>query len=365
MTNALKHVLTTTLFFKEGSSDKVYQCSILEKGDGFVVDFAFGRRGSTFQTGTKTASPIPYDKARAIFDKLVKEKEAKGYTPGEDGTPYKATDKEERATGVFPQLLNPVDEDEAKRLINDDNFLAQEKYDGKRMMLRLDSSGKVTAINRKGLECGFPAEFGVEVAAIGRECLIDGEAVGETFHAFDILEADGKDLRHLPYTRRHAELSYLLVSPRLAHIRLVQSAATVIEKADLLKVVEGKNREGVVFKRKDAAYKAGRPASGGSQFKFKLVASATCLVAKVNGSKRSVALQLSDGGKMVDVGNCTITPNHEVPRPGAVVEVRYLYANRGGSLYQPVYAGERDDVGADACVLSQLKYKGTEEDDDA
>jgi hypothetical protein len=32
-----------------------------------------------------------------------------------------------------------------------------------------------------------------------------------------------------------------------------------------------------------------------------------------------------------------------------------LYAYKGGSLYQPVYLGVRDDVGADC--LADLKYK--------
>ena len=42
----------------------------------------------------------------------------------------------------------------------------------------------------------------------------------------------------------------------------------------------------------------------------------------------------------------------------AVVEVRYLYAFReSGSIYQPVYRGERSDIPADDCTVDQLKYK--------
>ena len=46
-----------------------------------------------------------------------------------------------------------------------------------------------------------------------------------------------------------------------------------------------------------------------------------------------------------------------MPAAGEVVEARYLYANRGGSLYQPVYLGRRDDVAAAECRLGQLKLK--------
>jgi bifunctional non-homologous end joining protein LigD len=68
-----------TLYYKAGSSDKVYQASLDPKRAGFIVNFAFGRRGSTMQAGTKTPSPVAYEVARKIYGKLVAEKTAKGY----------------------------------------------------------------------------------------------------------------------------------------------------------------------------------------------------------------------------------------------------------------------------------------------
>ena len=50
--------------------------------------------------------------AKAIYDKLVQEKKSKGYTPGEDGTPYQHTDKEQQVTEILPQLLNAIEKDE-------------------------------------------------------------------------------------------------------------------------------------------------------------------------------------------------------------------------------------------------------------
>ena len=55
---------TITLYFREGSSDKVYQAAIEPKGELFVVNFAYGRRGSTLQTGVKTSSPVDYQTAK-------------------------------------------------------------------------------------------------------------------------------------------------------------------------------------------------------------------------------------------------------------------------------------------------------------
>ena len=60
-----------TLYYREGSSDKIYQCQIEPAGERFVVNFAYGRRGSTLNTGTKTNVPVEYDNAKRIFDKLV------------------------------------------------------------------------------------------------------------------------------------------------------------------------------------------------------------------------------------------------------------------------------------------------------
>jgi hypothetical protein len=43
-------------------------------GGSFIVNYQNGARGSTLTNGSKTTTPVPYDKAITIFDKLVKEK---------------------------------------------------------------------------------------------------------------------------------------------------------------------------------------------------------------------------------------------------------------------------------------------------
>jgi len=70
-----------TLFFKQERADKVYKAALEEKDSQYIVNFAYGRRGSTLKTGTKTQTPVPYEKAKKIYDKLVRDKSAKGYVP--------------------------------------------------------------------------------------------------------------------------------------------------------------------------------------------------------------------------------------------------------------------------------------------
>ena len=106
-----------TLYYRQGASDKVYQASLAPRDGGYVVAFAYGRRGAALTAGTKTQAPVPYDAAKAIYDRLVAEKTAKGYTPGANGTPYQHTEQENRATGIRCQLLNSADDSQLPALI--------------------------------------------------------------------------------------------------------------------------------------------------------------------------------------------------------------------------------------------------------
>src|SRR5882724_11897958 len=129
---------TIMLRFTGGGSDKGYQVILEPQGDGWVVNAANGRWGSTFVHQPKTPNgPVPYEKAKQLFDKVVKEKLAKGYKPVGDAPTGSlavvAASIEERETGIYPQLLNPISDDEAAAFISDSSFWAQEKFDGKRI----------------------------------------------------------------------------------------------------------------------------------------------------------------------------------------------------------------------------------------
>ena len=350
---------SVNLHYREGSSDKVYQVKLEPKGDGFTVDIAYGRRGSSLNTGTKTPEPVSYDKAKRIYDKLVRTKLSKGYTPNEDGTPFEHSDKAGRFTGVQPQLLNPIDESEVARLIADDGWCLQEKFDGRRQLIRR-SGGVITLINRRGLIVGGSETIVRQARNLPGDFLLDGECVGETCHAFDLLEAGDRDLRAYPYRERLVELLNLLGSAQHPNIECVDTAFDAPTKLRWVQDLRGNNREGVVLKRLEAPYNAGRPASGGDQLKHKFYETLSAVVAKQN-TQRSVEIRLFGELGWQTAGNVTIPANHDVPEVGQVVEVRFLYAFReSGILYQPVYLGLRVDVTAGECVVAQLKFKPEE-----
>jgi bifunctional non-homologous end joining protein LigD len=345
-----------TLYYRDGSSDKVYRASVEQSSGGWVVNFAFGRRGSALQGGTKTGTPVSYGQAKTIYDKLVQGKMAKGYTPGEDGVPFQATPHEAKNTGIAPQLLNAINSKELAGFMLNKRYVFQEKFDGRRTLIRF-LNGAVEGINRTGLVVALPEHLAQAVAKTGNSSfIVDGELLGDAFVAFDLLEINGQDMRHHPYRTR---LSW---AQRLDNvygpvIRFVQTAFTSEEKRRLHDSLVAEGKEGVVVKDLEAHYVPGRPASGGSQLKYKFYETASFVVGNIN-NQRSVGLCLYRESQLVPAGNVTIPPNAEVPHSGDVVEARYLYAfQESGVVYQPVFLRKRDDILPNACSVGQLKFK--------
>jgi bifunctional non-homologous end joining protein LigD len=362
MTSTTPSIQSASLHFREGSSDKVYHAAIEPQEEGYIVTFSYGRRGQTLNTGTKTSYPVTIQEATKVFDKLVASKLAKGYryssaSYGED-KPYRQSGNEGQDSGIRCQLLNAIDESELGRLLTSTRYCIQEKHDGRRLMVRKQGD-EITGINRRGLIVAIPDAIREAVEHIPFDVLIDGEAVGESLHAFDLLEVKGTCLRHRRYIDRFSSLIMIIPSGNDA-LRWVSTTITPDDKLEIFEEVKACGGEGVVFKDMDAPFNPGRPNSGGPQLKFKFVESASFIVSGIN-IKRSVMLCLYDKHGFADAGNVTIPPNHNIPVIGDVVEVRYLYAFRqSGSIYQPVYVGPRDDIPAAECTVSQLKYKAAE-----
>jgi len=355
--------LSISLYFSQGSSDKEYHIELKAEGDGYLVNFRYGRRGSTLKPGTKTASPVAYAQAKKIYDDLLAEKVGKGYSPGEDGAPYQDTPLETRFSGLLPQLLNPIEDDELDRYFRDNDFVCQEKFDGKRCLIRKSAVG-IEGVQRAGLVIALPQVVADAAAALSpSQFVIDGELVGKVFYAFDLLELQGRDHRETAFITRSRLLQSALTGTTKA-IRPILTACGETAKRSLLGCIKAAKGEGIVFKHSQAPYRPGRPSSGGNQLKYKLWSSATCRVVKGNASKRSVAIELRDDtGAWTPVGNVSIPANQSTPKKGNLIEVKYLYAYRGGSLYQPTYLGQRDDI-TETTPLSQLKYKAEASDED-
>lgn len=349
-----------TLRFVEGASDKQYSVAIQPSGDDFIVVAAWGRTGSSMQTAVKTATPVDLESAEKIANKLLDEKRRKGYTDAEGGAAYSGAQFAGRDTGFRVQLLEPVSDGQAEKLLCDPDWGMQEKYNGERRLVILSPGEIPTGANRKGLEVALEGDL-VNVLEqripVTDKTVIDGEDFGTTFAPFDLLMLNGRDLRDLPYNERLKLLEELIAdAPEFPRPHTYR---TTEDKRRIYAQLREQGFEGVVFKLMRASYSAGSAGKDSVQFKDKFVESATCRVIDRNGNKRSVSLELmdQDTGLWHHVGNCTIPANYPIPDKGALVEIGYLHAFKGGSLYQPTYGGIRRDLDTDACVISQLKFK--------
>jgi bifunctional non-homologous end joining protein LigD len=357
MSNLEQAPESSYLFYTGNGSDKVYQAHLRQKDAGWVVDYGNGPRGGTLRTGTKTATPLAYDAARKIYDKLVREKTSGGYTPDQSGTLYTASDLAGRKSGELPQLPTAITEDQAELLFRDRRWGLQQKADGENRILIVEGA-TVRGTNRRGLFVDIPQHW-TGPNSDGRT-VIAGEHVGDRFMAFDLLEFMGQDYRGRPFLSRFHDLEQ--IAGPVPWMEVLELSVATEDKRRGAAEILASNGEGFVFKRLEAHFEAGRSEDS---LKFKFTETATCLVLRQN-AQRAVAVGLRDDtGAMLDLGNVTIPPSEALPLVGSLVEVRYLYRYDDGKFEQPVFKMPRPDMTEDAAVLAQvtrIKVRGSADD---
>ncbi|MDX1904503.1 MAG: hypothetical protein SFU27_10130 [Thermonemataceae bacterium] len=118
----MKLIQQVKLFFREGTSDKVYEIDLCEVGtDLYVVNFRYGKRGTNLKEGTKTPTPLRLSQAQAILNSLQSEKTNKGYQIATDQT--ESIEREEVLPRIMKQSVNTKEEVILQRL--------QDAIDGK------------------------------------------------------------------------------------------------------------------------------------------------------------------------------------------------------------------------------------------
>lgn len=353
-------VQTIHLYYRQGSSDKVYEPAIVERVPGtYDVVAGYGRRGATLRQAVKITS-VSLERATKVYDELVREKIADGYRPSGDApaaTVAAVSERDGQRANVPIQLLTFVDGDELEALLDDPNVVGIEKYDGERRLVVIAPDGTATGVNRLGLFVPLASNLVHTCSLLPNDTILDAEIIGETLYAFDALRYASEDLTGYGYTARHDAVADD-INARLERTPGIVVARYTYEKRALLAKLQAENAEGIVLRHARAPVTPGRPASGGTARKFKFYETATCEVIGQNDDRRSVALCVYDGDRGIEIGNVTIPANHNIPKPGEFAEIRYLYAYpNGGSLYQPVYLGRRSDVIRADATYCQLKFR--------
>lgn len=274
---------STILYFTKDGSDKVYQASIVPSGDQFLVNFNYGRRGASMQTGSKTKMPVSIAAARTVYNKLIAEKRAKGYTTAEDGTPQMPAVKV--AANKYANLTIPTF---PARPINGGHlslahpkigrWAIEPKYNEWRALIHLPTG---VMFNRKGTRLSIEKEFASAITVL-RDALgnvadwIDGGALERrhtigrgTLMAFDFIPLSDQSFTY-EERRHHMHALPILPAdeqPAHHHAYLTPSFDAGVEKESrrvwlLLQSLNqqwntaGLNSfyEGVVMKRIDSTY---------------------------------------------------------------------------------------------------------------
>lgn len=297
-----------------------------------------------------------------------------------------------RAADPFPRDVTPMLATPADAPFDDPDWLFEVKWDGYRALAAVTADGKVALTSRNGLDLSarFPALAGIAAGFTAHPLLVDGEicvldadgkssfgalhdATGApTFVAFDLLYADGRDVRALPLEERKARLEELVVPGHG-----VLYARHVLERGRaFFAVARDAGLEGIVAKRRSSPYRSRRSPDWR---KIKAVRRQEFVVGgwtEPRGSRRhfgALLLGIYERRRLVFAGQVgtgfdaralrdiaallreratDAAPFAALPatdarahfvRPELVAEVTFTEWTRDGLLRHPVFVGLRDD----------------------
>ncbi|HEV3152450.1 MAG TPA: non-homologous end-joining DNA ligase [Candidatus Baltobacteraceae bacterium] len=307
-----------------------------------------------------------------------------------------------------PMLATLVDEP-----FDDDEWLFEIKWDGYRAICTVHEDGTLSLVSRNGLDFlgKFPELEALKNAWTTLPIVVDGEIVslddegrssfqrlqesltskrstGRTrssshsrlmYAAFDLLYADGKDLRKLPLDDRKEQLQQAIADTGI----VLYSKHVVGHGCALFKQAEHRHLEGIIGKRRDSAYLERRTRDW---VKIKAQLMQEFVIGgftEPRGSRTgfgSLLLGLYDRGKLYYVGHAGTGFNTKLLQsmtrdlkklerktspfankveantkphfvePKMVAEIRFTEWTRDGLLRQPAFIGLRLDKAAKECV---------------
>ncbi|HKU82147.1 MAG TPA: non-homologous end-joining DNA ligase [Candidatus Tumulicola sp.] len=289
------------------------------------------------------------------------------------------------------------------RPFDDDAWLWEVKWDGYRAICTVDEEGALSLVSRNGLDLlqRFPAIAELAEAFTSVPIVVDGEIVSLdaqgrsdfqrlqeaqrdgsplAFAAFDLLYADGRDLRKRPLEERKALLERSIRDDSLALY-----SKHIVGKGTALFEIAGRERlEGIVGKRRASAYQERRSRDWvkvKAQLRQEFVIGGWT---DPQGSRKgfgALLLGAYEGGSLRYVGSVGTGFSHAVlaglhatlqkigrktspfgtpvagvsgphwVKPELVVEVRFTEWTRDKQLRHPAYLGPRFDKDASSVTL--------------
>ncbi len=297
-------------------------------------------------------------------------------------------------------------------LPSDMGWVYELKYDGHRVVA-FSENGKTRLLSRNGLDCTqtfSAAAEAVSEAVNGRAAVLDGEMVvvnergisdfgalqtyakrggnGLVYVLFDLLALDGEDLRARTLTERKEKLRALLKdAPSILSYSVHTEKMTKRE----LQSLEKKGMEGIVIKRADSPYRAGK---NGDWLKLKFRGGQEFVIGgfvrSQTGGLRSLLVGYYEEGELRYAGKVgtgfsedsrralltelaplirKTSPFQSPPKaenadmvwldPVLIAQIEYAEVTAGGLLRQPSFKGLRRDKQAKETVESPARPKAS------
>lgn len=308
----------------------------------------------------------------------------------------------------LPQIASPMLATLVDEPFDDDEWLFEIKWDGYRAICTVDEKGAISLVSRNGLDLlkKFPDLEALAGAWKTLPVVVDGEIVilddegrssfqrlqeamskarsprkgaALTYAAFDLLYADGKDLRKTPLEERKALLQRAIADDEL----VLYSKHVTGKGCALFKQAQERGLEGIIGKRRDSLYSERRTRDW---VKIKAQLMQEFVIGgftEPRGSRKgfgSLLLGVYEKGKLRYVGHAgtgfntktlasmtadlkkierkttpfvnkvdaNTTPHWVDPK--LVAEIRFTEWTRDGYLRQPAFLGLRLDKDPKSCV---------------
>ena len=330
--------------------NKYYEMQFIQSRDRIAVRGLYGAIG---QAPKETTIYDGNDEMEAIaqLKKKQLEKLKKGYTVvSQNGkaTPaetivYKASD----VPAIWPMNAQSVkDETHLQALLDNDNYVAQEKFDGMRAVIHVTKHGlrifsrsagvadpsrplEKTAALPHLAKLVFTSLVGTvldaEILIAGKDCAeisgaihrkdVGNDAGGYNHQAtsfvFDILRLNGVGVTNKSLQHRISWLESVQSQMQNEHIVFLPWARSASDKRTLYETILATGKEGIMLKRLDAAYiEGGRPSN--NWIKAKRSATFDCVVlgfskgaGKYNSQVGAVIFGQYRNGKLIQLGQAS------------------------------------------------------------